>query len=98
MSSIYNNPQASRNLTQYSFFLAKHLDNGYVRELVWNEFMRFFVRNVSQYPYKDYDVSIVGSVASCYSEMLLSVARKFGVRVKKIIRDSMPGLIIYHSL
>ncbi|MBP5498858.1 MAG: hypothetical protein J6X81_05775 [Muribaculaceae bacterium] len=98
MDSVYNNPQASRNLTEYSFFLARHLHNDYVRALVANELMRFFERNISQYDYEKYDLSVVGEVGCKYTEILLDVAQKFGVKIKKVVRDSMPGLILYHSL
>ena len=97
MDSVYNNPLANRNLRKYSFFLAEHLDVDYVRQLVTNEISRFFERNVCQYDYKQYPVCFVGSVACMYSEVLLHVAGKYGASVKKIMRNSMPGLITYHK-
>lgn len=97
MDSVYNNPLANRNLRKYSFFLAEHLDVDYVRQLVTNEISRFFERNVCQYDYKQYPVCFVGSVACIYSEVLLHVAGKYGASVKKIVRNSMPGLITYHK-
>ena len=69
----------------------------YVRQLVTNEISRFFERNVCQYDYKQYPVCFVGSVACMYSEVLLHVAGKYGASVKKIVRNSMPGLITYHK-
>ncbi len=98
MDSVYSNPQASRNLAQYAVFLSEHLDNEYIHRLVFNELMRFFERNISQYEYKKYNVSVVGAVGCSFTEVLLEVARKFGVTVKKVVLDSMPGLILYHSL
>jgi len=97
MDAVYNNASANRNLRTYSFFLAEHLDNEYVYQLVFNEFCRFFERNISQYGYDRYPVCFVGSVATNYSEILLEVAHKYGVSVRKIIRNSMPGLINFHS-
>lgn len=98
LDSVYNNPLANRNLRQYSFFLAKHLDVDYVRNLVTNEISRFFERNLCQYDYKKYPVCFVGSVACMYSEILLHVAHNYGATVRKIVRNSMPDLITYHKV
>ncbi len=98
MDAVYNNPHANNNLHDYSFFLADHLDNEYCRDLVTNEIKRFFDRNLCQYDYKDYPVCFVGSIATRYSEILLQVAYSYDINVKKIVSDSMPGLVAYHSI
>jgi N-acetylglucosamine kinase-like BadF-type ATPase len=67
LDAVLNNPAATRNLRAYSFFLSEHLDNPYVHETISREFRRFFERNVSQYDYKSYPVSFVGSIATTYS-------------------------------
>lgn len=97
LDAVLNNPAATRNLRHYSFFLSEHLDNPYVHEMIAREFRRFFVRNVSQYDYKNYPVNFVGAIATTYSEILLEVAHDFGATVKKILLSSMPGLVAYHS-
>lgn len=94
---VYNNPQANFNLSRYASFLAENLDNDYVRTLVHDEFMRFFRRTVAQYDYKRYPVSFVGSVATKFSHLLVQVSEEFGAQVKKIMLNSMPGLIAYHA-
>ena len=97
LDAVLNNPAATRNLRHYSFFLSEHLDNPYVHETIAREFRRFFERNVTQYDYKSYPVSFVGSIATTYSEILLEVANSFGATVRKILLSSMPGLVAYHS-
>lgn len=98
LDSVYNNPHANSNLHNYSFFLADHLDNEYARDLVTNEIKRFFDRNLCQYEYKDYPVCFVGSIATRYSEILLQVAYSYRMNVKKIVSESMPGLVAYHAI
>ncbi len=97
MDSVYNNAAANRNLHNYSFFLSHHLGEDYVHELITKEFDHFFRRNIAQYDYAGYPVCFVGSVATTYSEILLEVASRFGASVRKIVRNSMPGLVDYHS-
>lgn len=97
MAEVYNNPGANRTLSSYSFFLGEHLDHEYVRDLVRNEFDRFFRRNIMQYDYKAFPICFVGLVACTYSEILCELADKYGVEVKKIIQRSMPGIVKYHE-
>lgn len=97
MDQIYNNPLANRNLGHFSTFLADHLDSTYVRELVFNEFSRFFTRNVMQYDYRNNPICFVGQVACVFSEILCDVAEAHGAYIKKIVHRSMPGIIKFHS-
>ena len=97
MDEVYNNPHANRNLRNYGVFLSDHLQNEYVYQLVFNEISRFFERTILQYDYQSYAINFVGSVACQFSEVLLSVASKYGANIKKIVRASMPGLVIYHT-
>ena len=98
MDAVYNNSNANRNLRTYAFFLAEHLNDEYVHELIYNEFSRFFERNICQYGnYKKYPLAFVGSVATTFSDILLEVAAHYEVVVQKIVRQSMPGLVTFHS-
>ena len=98
MDAVYNNANANRNLSTYSFFLADYLTDEYVHNLIEKEFTRFFDRNICQYEnYLKYPLAFVGSVATTFSDILLEVAAKYDVVVQKIVRNSMPGLVTFHS-
>lgn len=98
MDAVYNNAYANRNLSTYAFFLADYLNNEYVHDLIFNEFVRFFERNVCRYDdYQKYPLAFVGSVATKFSDILLEVAARFEVVVQKIVRQSMPGLVTFHT-
>lgn len=97
MDAVYTNPFPSRSLSSFSFFLADHLDDQYVYELVYNGIMCFFTRNVSQLDYAGRRICFVGSVACLYADILNKVAADFGVQISKIVKGSMPGLIEYHA-
>ncbi len=94
---IFSAPLPNRTLSSYSFFLADHLDNEYVYGLVYDCIMNFFKRNIVSYEFKDYEASFVGAVACTFADVLHRVAEDFGVKIKKIIPRSMPGLVEYHS-
>lgn len=97
LDEVYSNKLPSKRLSQYSVFLRENLDNSYCYRLVYNAFMEFFTRNIISYDYTGIPLSFVGSVCVMYQPILLKVASDFGVQIKKIIRNSMPGLVAYHS-
>lgn len=97
MDQVYTNSLPNRSLAQYAFFLRDHLDSEYVYSLVYNSLMQFFKRNISQYDYRDYPLSFVGSTCVMYEEVLRRVADDFGASIKKISKYSMPGLVEFHS-
>lgn len=97
IDEVYSIKLPSKRLSQYSSFLRENLDNSYCYRLVYNAFMDFFKRNIISYDYKEIPLSFVGSVCVMYQPILLKAASDFGVSIKKIIRNSMPGLVAYHS-
>lgn len=97
MDQVYTNSLPNRSLAQYAFFLRDHLDSEYVYSLVYNSLMQFFKRNISQYDYRAYPLSFVGSTCVMYEEVLRRVADDFGASIKKISKYSMPGLVEFHS-
>ena len=96
MNVVYTQPFPNRSLSTYSFFLAKHLDNDYVVDLIARNIRTFFDRNIVQYDYQNEPITFVSLVAYTYTDILKSIAAEFGVEISKIVRNSMPGLLDYH--
>jgi N-acetylglucosamine kinase-like BadF-type ATPase len=94
---IYTQPFPNRFLSQMSDFLNDHRYHPYVYELVYSNLKSFFVRNIFQYDYAGYNVRFIGSVAETYSDLLLQIAGEMGVRIDRIIKSPIRGLIQYHS-
>lgn len=98
LDSIYNHPFPNRSLSTFSYFLKDHLDNKYAFNLVYEELMRFFQRNIIQYDYKSYPVFFMGNLAYTYADILDLVAKDFGLNIEKTEKSPMRGLIEYHSI
>ncbi len=96
MDSVYSNPMPSRTLAEYATFLADHTDNDYVHTLIYDGFMRFFARNISAYDYSG-GISVVGRTAVTFRSILEKAAADYSLTINKIITNSLPGLIEYHS-
>lgn len=97
MDDVYSSPVPARTLGKYAAFLAEHLDDEYVYNLVYSAFMNFFRRNIFQYDCKDQPLSFVGSTAVTFSEVLRKAAADYGVTIDKIVQNSMPGLVQFHA-
>lgn len=98
MDSVYSGPFPNRWLSQQSARLATMLDDPYVYQLVYASLMKFFTRNVLGYRKNDYSVSLVGSVACLYEDIVRKIAQSYGIHIEQIVKSSMPGLIKYHNL
>ena len=94
---VYRQPFPNRFLASLSPFIAQHLEEPAIRQLVLNSFIAFFRRNVMQYDYKQYPVHFIGSIAYCYKEILQDAAQQTGIQIGKILQSPMEGLIQYHS-
>lgn len=95
---VYRQPFPNRFLASFSPFIARHLDDPRMRQLVLDAFRDFFVRNVMQYDgYADHPVHFVGSVAYHYQPLLRDTAEGLGLRVGTIAQSPMEGLRGYYS-
>lgn len=97
MDAVYTNPHPNRSLSTFSRFLAGHLADEYVYQLVYNAFLRFFTRNVAAYDYRGNQICCVGATGCIFESVLRHVAADFGVEIRKIERTSLPGLVMYHA-
>ena len=67
---VYRQPFPNRFLASLSPFIAQHLEEPGIRQLVLGSFIAFLRRNVMQYDYTQYPAHFIGSVAHCYKEIL----------------------------
>lgn len=94
----YRRPAANRFLASLVPFLKDHLWNPYVYSLVREEFASFLRRNVALYPGShSLPLSFTGSIAHHFSDILREVADSQGLKVGKIEKSPMEGLIKYHT-
>ncbi|WP_165026584.1 MULTISPECIES: hypothetical protein [unclassified Dysgonomonas] len=96
LNYIYEKPFPNRLLSVLSFFLYEHLDEPYVKGLVYKSLRSFFERNILQYKYTEYPVRFVGTIANMYSPILREIAKDIGICIDVIIENPLQGLITYH--
>ena len=96
IQQVYREGMANRFLASFVPYIAEHIDNAQISQLVTDNFRAFFERNLSQYGAAG-KVGFVGGVASQFAPQLRAVAQSLGYEVSDIQQGPIEGLVSYHS-
>ena len=98
IAAIYQKPFPNRFCAQFAKFIQDHYDfDPYFKNLTTEAFRDMFRNVVSHYPdYQKYSFNAVGSVAFHHKHILEPVVAEFGMKMGKILKAPMDGLIEYH--
>ena len=97
VDKVYKQPVPSRFLASFSYFIEDFRTTDYMQTLLKSGFRDFIVRNIYSYNYKEYDVNLVGSIAFVFQDELREVSKELGVRIGKILKSPIDGLVEYHK-
>lgn len=100
---VYRQPFPNRWLANLSRFCAENLSDQRIYSLVYDHFLQFLRRNVSQYYHLDETTSMtsmpigfVGSVAYYYRSVLEQVITDEGLVMGQVMQDPIHGLVDFH--
>ncbi|HTF82025.1 MAG TPA: hypothetical protein VL947_09880 [Cytophagales bacterium] len=97
MDAVYTKEFPSRYLASYTVFLAEHIQDPYIRNIVHRSFTEMFQNCVTKYEnYKEVPLGYIGSIAFFFQEVLQQVAAEHGAKVSRIIRNPLEDLAEYH--
>lgn len=95
---VYRQKFPNRFLASFVPFLAKHIENKAIFDLVKENFRRFLVRNVKQYQgWEHLPIGFVGSIAYYFQQSLKEALAAEHMTIGKTIQAPMEGLIAYHT-
>jgi hypothetical protein len=97
IEKVYRQPLPNRFLASFGPFIAKHIDQPAIYNMVYGALESFIERNVKQYPYNTLPVYFTGSIAFYFSNILHDLASKHHFQIGRIDQDPLQGLIIYHK-
>lgn len=98
LKKVYKEAFPNRFLANFAKFINKHLENELIYRMVYDSFKEFLTRNVFKYTnYKELDIHFVGSVAFYFKDVLIKIADEDGLKIGRIIKSPMDGLIKFHS-
>lgn len=100
LDHIYNKPLPNRFLASFTPFLLKYAEVPGCRDIIRDNFARFFQYYVMRYPAgnRSVKVSFIGSVAYGFEGYLVQAAEQFGIVIEKIVQHPMDGLVKYHCV
>ena len=98
LDSVYNKPTANKFMASFTPFLLKYAEEPVVRDIILDNFRKFFHYYVLRYKAgaKDCHVSVVGSIAYHFRGYLAQAAAELDIHIDKILQHPMEGLIHYH--
>lgn len=98
VESVYRKPFPNRFLASFTPFILNHIEYPAIHQMVIQVFKSFINLNLKQYSQiDDYPVHFVGSVAYYFKDYLEEALQECGVKIGKIVKDPMDGLVLYHS-
>lgn len=97
VQKVYKEPMPSRFLASFSPFISEFQNHPHIANLLKSSFDEFLRRNVAHYNYKKYEVNFVGSIAYYYKDILSKAVAANGMRLGKIIKSPIDGLVEYHK-
>ena len=97
VKNVYGSQAPARYLGSLAPFLLSHYPaSEYVKDLVDNNFRRFFERSVKQYA--PLPLGVVGGFGYACRDILRAVGAEYGVVVSTILPSPLEGLMNYHAV
>ncbi len=97
MDKVYTHPFPSKFLASFTGFIAEHIEEPAIFNLVYDSFDAFFIRNVMHYDLTDMQVGFVGSVAFMLKDPLEIAASERNIFISQVLDNPVAGLIQFHN-
>lgn len=97
MTNVYMKPHANVYLASFMRFCSRHKDDPYIVTMIRKGLEDFFDKHITCYPnYREVPANFVGSVAYYFENVLREVASGMGIRIGKVVKKPILGLVDYH--
>lgn len=97
LDRIYKQPFPNRYAAGFTRFMADHLEEPAIQNLIIDEFRAFLRRNVLQYEASAWlPLHATGSIAWHFRDLLQQATKAERITLGSVVRDPMPGLLRYH--
>ncbi len=98
IDNIYHKNQVSKYLASFSRFAYENIEHDYIKNLCskcFDEFIEYFILRYETS--KDLKIGFVGSIAYYFQELLSERLENHKLRLGKVIKSPIEGLIEFHS-
>lgn len=97
LEKVYKQPQASRYLAGFAYFLAENRGHYMVENILEDGLNDFFFKHISRLRESwIYPLNFIGSVADGFKDVIKNLCDDYEFELGKVLKQPMPGLINYH--
>ncbi len=97
LNRVYRQERPNKFLAQFTIFLSEEINQEYCRNFVETNLASFIKRNVLMLPQsRELPINFVGSVAFYFREILKAVLEHEGLKIGRILKEPIEGLLQYH--
>ena len=98
LNIMYSQQDPNNFFAKFPKYIGQHLDEEYYRNLVLKNFEDFYTYQISKYTdFGNYELGFVGSIAYHFSDILRLWGQNNGLKIGKIYKAPMEGLVEYHD-
>jgi glucosamine kinase len=98
LENAYKKPFPNRYFASFTHFIGMHIAHPFLNTLVRNAFGLFIEKYVLKHPESDgYKVHFTGSIAYYFRDILEALLCTKGLKVGRVLKSPMEGLLEYHS-
>ena len=96
-NSVYKSPMPNRFLASFAFYIIKHKNLPYFRELILSCFDDFLRKQILKFEEsRIYPLNAIGTIGYLNRELLEEAAAKYQIQVGLVIKDPIGNLIKFH--
>lgn len=97
LKKVYQKDAPNRYLAGFSHFVHKYRTEAYFHTLLQTHFSDFFEKRIVIFEgYNNLPLHLTGSIAFYFLVDIQRVAVMFGVKIGKVLRNPLEGLVMYH--
>ena len=97
LDNVYRKPFANVYLASFMKFIQTHREEAFFHDMIhqgMKDFMTIYVTRYSHY--RDLETNFIGSIAYFFQDSLHAAANELDIKVGKIIKEPIEGLVQYH--
>ncbi len=98
LDHVYKKPLPNRYMASYALFLTENRGHYMIENIIEDSLNDFFFNHL--YKYREswlYPIHFTGGVAWAFKDVLKNLCNSYELRLGKILKNPMQGLIEYHS-
>ena len=96
LERVYQMQMPNRYLAGFAPFIEQNINHEYCLNMVSYQFESFIKRNILQYKnVTKFELDFCGSIAFVHQNQLKDVCRKYGLNLKRIVKEPLDDLSIY---